>query len=1317
MDRLIKQNIKHGAGVFNKKGFIALPLNNLFNSLPGLTVEAWVYPLDNNNSGVVSKWQSSDITSSFNLSKGLDVNNGKFHFNVKAENNGITCLVLAPNAAPLNKWTHYAGTFDGRTSRLYENGVLVATVTAASDIIIAANPTRKVLIGKLAEERSDYMFNGSIDDVRIWNYARTDEQIKNNYNKTLSPQPGLITYLKLDGNSADSSGNNIHGVITDTVNWVTDGAVDAEYVSLLDGVDDCISLPDFNLNYTKGYSIEAWMKPEAFNSWSRLIEFSNGPSSNNIILGNVTNTSAFGYHVYPQAATAAGRLEISNFFTLNKWVHVTLTHDINGLVNVYRNGINMGSMTMNLPANIARSHNFIAKSAWSQDGFFKGRIGFVRIWNKAITPQEIYDNLFKLVPPNTPDLIEQFSFDNNLNGSKGAVGTLVGGATFIQDYIVHTNNVSSSLEKHRILKSGKPEITGIEFNGVNRWVYTPLSTLATTIGTGDFTITYWANCKKSSGNNIAVAHGAVTPDFWFGENGGKPRLTIGSPFITANTNIANTGWRHLVCTRISGIVYFYVDGKLDSSFTFTNSIPHSSGSTLRMGSFGFSGSYYNGDIGSVRVMTRGVQSAEVSALMHTNTAYNGPSMYAEFLFLEKTGIATYTVSGVKSDLNNGTPFIIRSANTEKLMTSKDKQPFMINFNGSNQSAALPTINLGQAFTISCWVRYIAAGPFSTVVDLSTATSTDRIIIYSGNSTTNLIFNIFNGSTQQDTPNTGAIEFGKWMHVTMTYDNATKQYKCFKNGIQINSRSNITYNDVPRTLNFLGMQHNNSSYLNGNITDFGIFNKALTDLEIRQVMVKGINSLANNLIVGYQGNYSNNLLLDCISNKNATLNNNPKVLQSTAPLINKSSLVFSGANPEVLIPADNRYKLQTFTLEFWVYPISDGRRLCIVTTWNGFTTEINPDGTFKFGLNGLGSQYFGSATLPWNMWTHVACTYNSTTGLQAIYFNGKLSQSQTVFGTIVYQANPLYISGGWSRHNGKVACVRIWDKVLSEVEIRTNMHHEVPSTAAGLIEQWPLNESVGNNIFGTKGFNGTISGTASWSESSNINFMPKCWDNSQNIGSSVIAIPEKIEAPSNGSASITYEFWANKLFDGGQFVIGKYIASSNKDFSIYLSQAAGAPIIIQTYYNGTFVPGGTSTIPINTWAHWAFTYNKSNSTASFYCNGILLSSTVIPTFNNGHDNLPLLIGGTYDNTTGTLSSGFKFRGLLDDVRVWNYARSQSEIQQSMKTKFTREYGLVLNIGFETNYWDASGYNNHGSGHGTSSIIDSTNKELLVNAPIN
>src|SRR5262249_45497374 len=124
-----------------------------------------------------------------------------------------------PTLAP-NVWTHLAASFDGSTYRVYTNGVLVGA-TAASFNLSGGSL-------KLAEPLGDESYyGGGMDDLRIWNTARTAAQIQSNYNSTLTgSEPGLLAWLRMDAGSgstlADSSGHG-NSINNSTATW-TNGA-------------------------------------------------------------------------------------------------------------------------------------------------------------------------------------------------------------------------------------------------------------------------------------------------------------------------------------------------------------------------------------------------------------------------------------------------------------------------------------------------------------------------------------------------------------------------------------------------------------------------------------------------------------------------------------------------------------------------------------------------------------------------------------------------------------------------------------------------------------------------------------------------------------------------------------------------------------------------------------------------------------------------------------------------------------------------------------------------------------------------------------
>ncbi len=150
---------------------------------------------------------------------------------------------------------------------------------------------------------------------------------------------------------------------------------------------------------------------------------------------------------------------------------------------------------------------------------------------------------------------------------------------------------------------------------------------------------------------------------------------------------------------------------------------------------------------------------------------------------------------------------------------------------------------------------------------------------------------------------------------------------------------------------------------------------------------------------------------------------------------KYALSFNGSTDYVQMPHSSSMEPLSITIEFWVKLQDKGGRHCLVTKWLGYTTEVNADRTFKWGLNGLSSQYFGTKKITWDKWYHLVGTFDDTTKKQCIYINAKVSECQTVTGSINYNQQPLYLSGSWSRTKGLIDEVRIYESALSVTEIQ------------------------------------------------------------------------------------------------------------------------------------------------------------------------------------------------------------------------------------------------------------------------------------------
>lgn len=104
-----------------------------------------------------------------------------------------------------NKMYHVAATYDGAMLKYYVNGCLTGEMPWTGDMVQTNLITA---IGQMSTCQCE-QFLGYIDEVRIWNVARTQTEIATNMTNLPSPttQPGLLGYWKFDGNYINAQGN------------------------------------------------------------------------------------------------------------------------------------------------------------------------------------------------------------------------------------------------------------------------------------------------------------------------------------------------------------------------------------------------------------------------------------------------------------------------------------------------------------------------------------------------------------------------------------------------------------------------------------------------------------------------------------------------------------------------------------------------------------------------------------------------------------------------------------------------------------------------------------------------------------------------------------------------------------------------------------------------------------------------------------------------------------------------------------------------------------------------------------------------------
>jgi hypothetical protein len=183
--------------------------NNPLSASTNFTIETWVR-VDN-----LSDWRrivdfgdaqgdNMFLTSSYGGS------GGRPRFVINVNNTGERIL---DSSIPIlsNTWTHIAVTLSGTTAIMYINGINVGQNNSFDINPASLGATTNNWLGK--SQYPDPLFQGSLDELKIWNVARTQDQIRENMHLTLAgSESGLVAYYQFNETSGVAidavAGNN-----------------------------------------------------------------------------------------------------------------------------------------------------------------------------------------------------------------------------------------------------------------------------------------------------------------------------------------------------------------------------------------------------------------------------------------------------------------------------------------------------------------------------------------------------------------------------------------------------------------------------------------------------------------------------------------------------------------------------------------------------------------------------------------------------------------------------------------------------------------------------------------------------------------------------------------------------------------------------------------------------------------------------------------------------------------------------------------------------------------------------------------------------
>ncbi|MCX6789152.1 MAG: LamG domain-containing protein [Candidatus Gribaldobacteria bacterium] len=986
-------------------------------------------------------------------------------------------------------------------SRIYVNGVIGSTLTANvwQHIVVTATvglDSNAITIGKA----NGAYTAGQIDDVKIYNKARTAEQVRRDYES--GPPP--VARWKMDENAGqyayDTSGNNTTGTLGTgaTADSADPQWAQGKYGSALkfDGSNDYVDAGTSSIfNLTGNFSVSLWTKINTASAEQAIISKDNANSAGNYSLELTTNKIYFGYYNVSDRSieSPAGTI------TTNTWYHITGTWDGTKL-RLYINGIlqnTSADLSATPPlANIGK----LAIGARRGTGLFtNGSIDDVRIYNYARTQKQIMEDML-----GSPKLISEggtgsyvaywpmdegagdTAYDKSVNHNNGDLAGACPGAATCPTWT--TNG-----------KFGK----ALSFDGGDYVDIADNDSLSPNVAVS---VSAWVKRTGTSGQ-IAGKWG-VSTEYSLYINGGvgvsEPGFFISSGGITAadSNTVIDTNWHHLVGTYDGANIRIYIDGILKGTQSKTGNMSNTA-ATFSIGrESGQAAGLFSGSIDEVKIYPFALSPAEIkeefnrgaslklgsvggradlptstdsAALEYCIPGDSSPCAVpiARWKMDEKTGQYANDISGNGNTGTLGTGATADASDPTWKSSANCHSGSCLKFDGSNDYVSVldnASLKGMSAISVEAWIKpnSIAAG-YKTIISrwYNGASGTDRPYLLEQNGA-QMDFGI---NTPVLATINSPLSVGNWYHIVGVYDSAgTHTKSIYINGVlnvsdTLSSGVVQSANTINPTigLDWVGSTH----WFNGTIDDIRIYNYARTPAQIAYDYNRGApvawwkmndgqnSSTTCDATTSVVRDSSYTCLNGGVCNTGAlSLGGSPATSSAWSEGKYGCGLTLDGVNDYVIVPNTASVKgLNAATISLWYKPVAfvtDGAIYYESTLANGttrFAIFQEPSGQIMAAMRDTNSGtpfvITVNSAVSLGNWYHLVLTVDANTDALLLYKNGVLigrNDTAKAGFTTDNPINPIAI-GSYnytsSKYiNGIIDDVRIYNYALTATQVKT-----------------------------------------------------------------------------------------------------------------------------------------------------------------------------------------------------------------------------------------------------------------------------------------
>ena len=482
--------VGNAAASFDGKSYVEVSDSDSLDITDDFTFSVWLNKQDAGVGGwavVFSKGDTSS-TSSSNSPYALHHSGGKYPM-IRISGNTIS----SNTDTDFNEWYFLTVTREGSDVKFYIDGELKDTKISGVSI---PKSQSKLLIGIDPPGSTEY-FKGAMDDLRIYNYALTQSEVKSLYGGEItsttpisptSTNKGLVAHYTFDRNYEDSSIYNNHGTPKGNMDFTT--GVVGNAAASFDGKSYVEVSDSDSLDLTDDFTFSAWLNKQDAGVGGWAVVFSKGDTSSLSASNSPYALAHQSNGKYPIIRISGNTISSNTDTDFNEWYLLTVTREGSD-VKFYIDGELKDTKTSGVSILKSQSKLVIGTDPPGTTEYFKGAMDELRIYNYALTQSEVKSLYGGEITPPPPVDLSGLTFESRSRSSGSTVQiplTLNGIDENIGNMDITLGYDSSVLEATEVIKGGLTTNSLFDSNIVDGTI---MISLADKVGfSGDGSIAY-----------------------------------------------------------------------------------------------------------------------------------------------------------------------------------------------------------------------------------------------------------------------------------------------------------------------------------------------------------------------------------------------------------------------------------------------------------------------------------------------------------------------------------------------------------------------------------------------------------------------------------------------------------------------------------------------------------------------------------------------------------------------------------------------------------------------------------------------------------